>query len=61
MMLIKCFPKCKDETINGDNMKEKWFLNCDSTIEAFMNIYEYQTENIEIGKFNDWITFHEIL
>ena len=42
MMLIKCFPKCKDETINGDNMKEKWFVKCDSTITAF--IYEYQTE-----------------
>ena len=48
MMLIKCFPKCKDETINGDNMKEKWFLTCDFTSKAFMNIYEYQTENITI-------------
>ena len=41
MMLIKCFPKCKDETINGDNMKEKWFLKCDSTIDGFIDIYEY--------------------
>ena len=50
MMLIKCFPKCKDETINGDNMKEKWFVNCDSTITAF--IYEYQTErNIIIHQY----------
>ena len=45
MMLIKCFPKCKDETINGDNMKEKWFLKCESTIKAFMNNYENQTEH----------------
>ena len=41
MMLIKCFPKCKDETINGDNTKEKWFLKCNSTSKCLININVY--------------------